>query len=175
MKLIHLRLILTFILSAACVSVSFYASYKRQKSVDQGLILIHSQWQNQQLNQYLSQRLLLSPHREPMGLSQWSPAPSNSQSFCDAMQLAMEWPSQWTTLQSLAKIWQQRFALQNWLASLKQVNTVSSLIESAQIRIQALPSDSQSLCPVELSTKLGASDPIKTVLYFSNRQKGNLR
>lgn len=176
MKITNFRLIITLGLCLACIAISYY-HYHRTKIINQNSMRkIHAHWQNQQLNQYLGHRLLLSVHREPMGLSQWNQDLNESDTFCDAIKNAMGWPTQWITLSSLDNTWLQRFALDKWFISENtQPSDLTELIKSAQIKIDYLSSESNSLCSLKFSSQVRESEPIYTILNFSSKHRENLQ
>lgn len=175
MKISNFRLLLTLVLCLACIGISYYR-YSRSQFISQtAMRKIHAQWQNQQINQYLSHRILLSVHREPLALSQWNPDVNQSKTFCDAIRSAMVWPSEWTSLSNFNEQWLKRFALTKWFNSEKNLpHELIELIKSAKVKIDSLPNENNSLCTVRISTRVKSSESLSTLLNFSGKKRESL-
>tara|TARA_B100000674_G_C37914988_1_gene950461 strand:+ start:587 stop:1111 length:525 start_codon:yes stop_codon:yes gene_type:complete len=171
MKIPHIRLLCTGLLCLSCIFVCTIQKSRINQAKQQIKQLQTLNWQNQQLNQYIAHRILLAPHREPLGLSQWEPNETKSESFCRAVLKELKSPTEWTTIFGLDEPWERRLSLTPWLESFDKHPQLLKSMKAANLKIKALPSWSDSLCTLEISTKISDSTPLATVIKFTNRKK----
>ena len=164
-----IRLTCTAILCLSCVSIYIFQILRKNIADQELQTLALQNWQNQQINQYIAHRVLLAPHKEPLGLSQWKSSENNKISFCKTIQKSMNLPNQWVPISSLDSEWQTRLNLNNWLSSLEDDSVIIKLIQASYLKFTELPSLSSSLCSLQLSTKVGESNTLSTVIKFSSK------
>ena len=87
------------------------------------------------------------------------------------MHKELQWPTEWTTIFGLDEPWQRRLSLANWLESLDKQPKLLKSMKAANLKIKVLPSWSDSLCTLQISTKISDSEPLATVIKFTNRKK----
>ncbi len=166
----HIRLACTTLLCLTCICVCIIQISIKNQATQQSQTSQLMNWQNQQINQYITHRILLSPHREPLGLSQWKSSEINSQTFCETIQNAMNLPNQWTLISSLKHDWDKRLSWNTWLNSLNENTEIIEALRSSYLKIRTLPNMSSSLCNLEISTKIAESNSLSTMIKFTSRK-----
>ena len=169
------RVACTVFLCLCCISVCVF-QIKRKDKLQQDIQSVRLlNWQNQQINQYIAHRISLAPHREPLGLSQWSSNKNTDKSFCETIKTVMKLPRQWQLISELDSQWQSRLNIDRWLSTLDNDSEVSNSMRTSYLKIGELPNLSPSLCSLQISTKIGQSNSISSVIKFSSKNNISLK
>ncbi len=167
----NIRMLCTGLLCVSCIFVCVIQKLRISSAKQQIQKLQTLNWQNQQLNQYIAHRILLAPHREALGFSQWAPSETKGESFCETMYKVLQWPTGWATLTDLDSSWQHRLAITPWLNTLDKEPRLNQSLKGAYVKLKALPHWSKSLCSLEVSTKISDSKPLASIIKFTNQRK----
>ena len=163
------RVTCTVFLCLCCIAVCVF-QIKRKNKLQQDIQSIRLlNWQNQQINQYVSHRISLAPHREPLGLSQWLSTKDTDKSFCDTIKTVMKLPKQWQLISELDSQWQNRLNIERWLGTLDNDSEILNSMRTSYLRITELSNLSPSLCSLQISTKIGQSNSLSSVIKFSSK------
>ena len=163
------RVSCTTLLCLSCIFVCYFQVSRKNQSIQnlQNHKLLN--WQNKQINQYIAHRILLAPHKEPLGLSQWQSNKKKYKSFCETLQNSLKLPNQWSLISSLDSEWQNRLTWNAWLNSLTTSSEIVDLLKSSYLKIKALPDSSRSLCNLEISTRIADSNSLSTIIKFTSK------